>query len=154
MSLIEIFRFGELLWFFFVEFFGWLLVEDADTAREGGPAKNHGILPLRTIVGEPLHMEDIKSSWFPGGKKGSNTNKQLLSDGLLVGGVKVFKADMAQCCGCKAKYVAFGSKPDVLVKKALWFWNPPKSTFFGWFQNGTTDHAAPKRGPSRVGFRF
>ena len=63
-------------------------------------------------------MDNIKSSWFPGGKKGSNNNKQLLSNGLLVGGVKVFKADTAQCFGCKAKYVAFGSKPDVPVKGA------------------------------------
>ena len=31
---------------------------------------------------------------------------------------------------------------------------PPQIDLFGWFQNGTTDHAAPKRGPSRVGFRF
>jgi hypothetical protein len=43
---------------------------------------------------------------------------QLLSDGLLVGGVKVFKADRTQCFGRKAKYVAFGSKPDVPVKGA------------------------------------
>ena len=43
---------------------------------------------------------------------------------------------------------------DEFRKKNFWFWNPPKSTFFGWFQNGTTDHAAPKRGPSRGGFRF
>lgn len=34
MSLIEIFRFGALLWFFFVEFFGWLLVEDAVEALD------------------------------------------------------------------------------------------------------------------------
>ena len=93
------------------------------TATEGGPAKNHGALLLRAIVGEPLHMEDIKSSWFPGGKKGSNTNKQLLSDGLLVGGVKVFKAGRTQCFGDKAKYVAFGSKPDVPVKGA--YGTPP-----------------------------
>ena len=38
------------------------------------------------------------------------------------------------------------------LNEGFWVWNPPKSTFFGWFQNGTTDHAAPKRGPSRVGF--
>ena len=96
----------------------WLLLEAADTVTEGRLAKNHGILLLRNIVGETLHMEDTKSSWFPGGKKGSNTNKQLLSDGLLVGGVKVFKADTAQCIGDKAKYVAFGGKPDVPVKEA------------------------------------
>ena len=96
----------------------WLLVEAADTATEGGLAKNHGALLLRAIVGEPLHMDDIKSSWFTGGKKGSNTNKQLLSDGLLVGGVKVYGADRAQCFGRKAKYVAFGSRPDVPVKEA------------------------------------
>ena len=96
----------------------WLLLEAADTATEDRLAKKHGILLLRAIVGEPLHMEDIKSSWFPGGKKGSNTNKQLLSGGLLVGGVKVFKADRTQCFGCKAKYVAFGSKPDAPVKEA------------------------------------
>ena len=96
----------------------WLLLEAADTATEDRLAKKHGILLLRAIVGEPLHMEDIKSSWFPGGKKGSSTNKQLLSGGLLVGGVKVFKADRTQCFGCKAKYVAFGSKPDAPVKEA------------------------------------
>ena len=62
-------------------------------------------------MGEPLHMDDIKSSWFTGWKKGSNTNKQLLSDVLLVGGVEVFKTDRTQCIGRKAKYVAFGSKP-------------------------------------------
>ena len=42
----------------------WLLVEDANTAREGGPAKNHGILLLRAIVGEPLHMDDKKNGQF------------------------------------------------------------------------------------------
>ena len=81
----------------------WLLLEAADTATEDRLAKKHGILLLRAIVGEPLHMEDIKSSWLPGGKKGSNTNKQLLSGGLLVGGVKVFKADRTQCFGDKAR---------------------------------------------------
>ena len=74
----------------------WLLLEAADTATGGQPAKNHGTLLLRAIVGETPHMEGIKSSWFPGGKKGSNTNKQLLSDGLLVGGVEVYKADRTQ----------------------------------------------------------
>ena len=88
----------------------WLLVGAADTATEDGIAKNHGALLLRAIVGETLHMVDIKSSWFPGGKKGSNTNQQLLSDGVLVRGVKVFKADTAQCFGDKAKYVTFGGK--------------------------------------------
>ena len=42
----------------------WLLVEDANTAREGGPAKNHGILLLRAIVGEPLHMDSKKNCQF------------------------------------------------------------------------------------------
>ena len=96
----------------------WLLVEAADTATKDRLAKNHGILPLRAIVGEPLHMEDIKSSWFQRGGKGSNTNKQLLSGCLLVGGVKVFKADRTQCFRCKATYVAFGGKPDAPVKEA------------------------------------
>ena len=64
----------------------WLLLEAADTATEGRLAKNHGVLLLRAIFSETLHIEDIKSSWFPGGRKGGKTNKQLLSDGLLVGG--------------------------------------------------------------------
>jgi len=73
-----------------------LLLEAAGTATEGRLAKNHGTSLLRAIVGEMLHMDGIMGSWFPGGKKGSNTNKQLLSDGLLMGGVKVFRADKAQ----------------------------------------------------------
>ena len=96
----------------------WLLLEAADTATEDRPAKNHGSLLLWAITSEALRMEDIRSGWFLRRKKGSNTNKQLLSDGLLVGGVKVFKADRAQCFGRKAKCVAFGSKPDVPVKEA------------------------------------
>ena len=95
----------------------WLLLEAADTATEGRLAKNHGILLLRAIFSETLHIEDIKSSWFPGGRKGGKTNKQLLSDGLLVSGVKVFKADRAQCSGDKAKFADFGSKPDVPVRE-------------------------------------
>ena len=35
----------------------WLLVEAAGTATENGLARNRGILLLRAIVGEPLHME-------------------------------------------------------------------------------------------------
>ena len=96
----------------------WLLLEATDTATKGRLAKNHGTLLLRAIVGETLHMGYIKRSFRPGGKKGSNTNKQLLSGGPLVGGVGVFKADRAQCFGDKAKYVALGSKPDVPVKGA------------------------------------
>ena len=42
----------------------WLLVEAADTATEGGLAKNHGILLLRAIVGEPLHMDGKKNRQF------------------------------------------------------------------------------------------
>ena len=51
----------------------WLLLEVAGTATEDRLAKKHGILLLRAIMGETLHMEDIKSSWFPGGEKGSST---------------------------------------------------------------------------------
>ena len=42
----------------------WLLVKAANTATEGGPAKNHGTLLLRAIVGEPLHMDDKKNGQF------------------------------------------------------------------------------------------
>ena len=42
----------------------WLLVEAADTATEDGPAKNHGALLPRAIVGEPLHMYGKKNGQF------------------------------------------------------------------------------------------
>ena len=56
--------------------------------------------------------------------------------------------------GLRSYLGCLAPKWPVLLASTFWIWNPPKSTFFGWFQNGTTDHAAPKRGPSRVGFRF
>ena len=40
----------------------WLLVEDV--LAEGGLAKNHWVLLLRAIVGEPLHMDDKKNGQF------------------------------------------------------------------------------------------
>ena len=42
----------------------WLLVEAADTATEDRLAKSHGVLLLRAIVGEPLHMDDKKNGQF------------------------------------------------------------------------------------------
>ena len=40
----------------------WLLLEAVDTTTVARLAKNHGALLLRAIVGETLHMKDIKAA--------------------------------------------------------------------------------------------
>ena len=99
----------------------WLLLsvgsQATDRASEDRFAELREIPVIRSLLGsEKLNMADILKSWYPGGKHSINT--RLLSlQGLLVGEVQVFKASRTECLGRQTKYLAFGTRPLVPVKR-------------------------------------
>ena len=78
--------------------------------------EKQGIVFLRTALGGKTVADGVIGEWFPRG--GSDKVTQLLSAaGLLVGGVRVFKAAPVECFGRGAKkYLAFGNRPSRVVK--------------------------------------
>ena len=74
----------------------WLLGAAANTATEGGPAKNHGALLLRAIVGEPLHMDDKKNGQFTSFQQRNRGPEKEVKDLQRVVGLAAAKVDELQ----------------------------------------------------------
>ena len=89
----------------------WLCVKAAFTQKDG-------IVFLGTALGAKSVAANVIKEWFPGRRTPKSTT--LVSDGLLVGGVLVFKARRDECYGRGAKqYLAFGKRPTRIVQTEM-----------------------------------
>ena len=83
----------------------WLCCEAAFESKEG-------IVFLEGALGKAVD-QGVLQGWKG---KGERMKALKSNDGLLVGGVAIFKAPKTECFGDKAWYVAFGTKPAACVK--------------------------------------
>ena len=83
----------------------WLCCEAAFESKEG-------IMFLEGALGKAVDR-GVLQGWKRKGKRLKALNS---NDGLLAGGVAIFKAPKTECFADKAAYVAFGTKPAACVK--------------------------------------
>ena len=83
----------------------WLCYEAAFDSKEG-------IVLLEGALGKAVD-QGVQQGWKGKGKRMKALNS---NDGLVVGGVAIFKAQKTECFGGKAAYVAFGTRPAAFVK--------------------------------------
>ena len=90
----------------------WLCVKAAFTQKDG-------IVFLGTALGAKSVAANVINEWFPGRRTPKSTTL-VSDDGLLVGGVLVFKARRDECYGRDAKqYLAFGKRPTRIVQTEM-----------------------------------